>query len=194
MSGNTRQQQRWDERYARANPVTSAAACEVLRLNQHLLPEQGSALDLACGLGGNALLLAERGLQVTASDISAVGLQVLATAAEASGLTITTQHRDIEQQGLGSEQFDVICVSRYLHRPICAHITSALKLGGLLFYQTFCEEKDDGVGPNNAEFVLRTNELLSLFENLTLRYYRESGRLGDRQPGHRHEALFIGQR
>ncbi len=37
---------------------------QVLLRNRHLLPEQGRALDLACGRGANALWLAEQGLEV----------------------------------------------------------------------------------------------------------------------------------
>ena len=188
------QQQRWDKKYADAKPVTSAAACEVLRSNLHLLPAKGTALDLACGLGGNALLLAEQGLTVTACDISPAGLRTLAQTAKSHNLPLTTRQRDIEQDGLGEEQFDVICVSRYLHRPLCPAILAALKPGGLLFYQTFCEEKPATVGPNRPDFVLRTTELLTLFAGLRLRYYQECGPLGNPAAGNRSEALFIGQR
>lgn len=194
MSGPTHdQQQRWDKKYANAKPVSSAAACEVLRSNLHLLPPAGTALDLACGLGGNALLLAERGLSVTACDISAAGLNTLAQTAKTRDLPITTLQRDIEQDGLSEVQFDVICVSRYLHRPLCPGILAALKPGGLLFYQTFCEEKPATVGPVSPNFVLRTNELLRLFAGLRLRYYQECGPLGNTAAGNRSEALYIGQ-
>ncbi len=194
MPSQTDQEQRWDTKYAQAKPLTSAAACEVLRGNLRLLPQQGRALDIACGLGANALLLAERGLQVTACDISAVGLGILQEAAQSSNLIITTEQRDIEREGLGEGQFEVICVSRYLHRPLCTDIARALKPGGLLFYQTFCESKPAGIGPSSCNFILRTNELLSLFSGLTLRYYAEFGQLGDLSIGNRNEALYIGQR
>lgn len=187
-------QQKWDEKYAGLDGVTGSAACQVLRHNLHLLPMQGQALDLACGLGGNALLLAERGLQVTACDISPVALQTLEGAAKAANLPVVTVLRDIEGDGLTGETYDVICVSRFLHRPLCADIAAALKPGGLLFYQTFCEEKLAGQGPGSPNFVLYTNELLRLFASLKLRYYQEIGQLGDVGTGNRSEALFIGQR
>ena len=190
----TGNQQRWDSRYSAATAVSSAAACEVLRRNLALLPREGRALDLACGLGGNSLLLAEHGLQVTACDISPVALQSLEQTARSSALPVVTLQRDIEQQGLGPEQFDVICVSRYLHRPLCPAIMAALKPGGLLFYQTFCAEKAEGTGPSNPAFILCTNELLTLFAGLRLRYYCEYGRQGDISAGNRQEALYVGQK
>jgi 2-polyprenyl-3-methyl-5-hydroxy-6-metoxy-1,4-benzoquinol methylase len=48
----------------------------VLAENEHLLPPGGGrALDLACGLGGNAVFLARRGFEVDAVDISEVGIE-----------------------------------------------------------------------------------------------------------------------
>jgi SAM-dependent methyltransferase len=63
----------WDERYAAAGLVWSATP------NQFVAAEladlhPGSALDLACGEGRNALWLADRGWQVTAVDFSRVAL------------------------------------------------------------------------------------------------------------------------
>ena len=49
-------QARWDQRYRETSSEPQAA--RVLSDNLRLLPAAGTALDLACGLGGNALLLA----------------------------------------------------------------------------------------------------------------------------------------
>ena len=53
-----------------------AVACDALRENIHLLPQiSGNALDLACGMGGNAILLAQESkLTVNAWDISSVAI------------------------------------------------------------------------------------------------------------------------
>lgn len=171
------QQRKWDGKYADAPAPTSAGACAVLRDNTHLLPAKGLALDLACGLGANALLLAEHGLAVEARDISIVALEKLQSAA--AGLAIQTRHSDIETDGLPLAHYDVICVSRFLHRPLCPALISALKPGGLLFYQTFCEHKPADCGPNSPAFLLSDNELLTLFAGLRLCYYREDGGAGD---------------
>src|SRR5260370_6966559 len=58
---------------AAARPSDAASiVCELLSL----LPA-GSALDIACGTGRHALLLAERGQQVTAIDFSTTALDIL---------------------------------------------------------------------------------------------------------------------
>ena len=67
--------ERWNRVYAAADRPPEPA--RVLAENAHLLPASGTALDLACGLGGNALFLAREGQTVSALDISPVALAKL---------------------------------------------------------------------------------------------------------------------
>ncbi|GAB6043897.1 hypothetical protein [Endothiovibrio diazotrophicus] len=83
---------KWDDRY-REREVASARAAEVLCDHLHLVPRSGSALDLACGLGANALLLAARGLAVEAWDRSPVAVEKLAAAARRGGLDLHEEGR-----------------------------------------------------------------------------------------------------
>ena len=59
---------KWNLLYNQAD-VADYSAAKVLTENHYLLPSTGVALDLACGLGANALYLAQQGLAVTAWDI-----------------------------------------------------------------------------------------------------------------------------
>ncbi|WP_373080276.1 class I SAM-dependent methyltransferase [Zhongshania sp.] len=151
-------------------------ACRVLRAHRDLLPANGLALDLACGLGGNAILLAQAGLKCEAMDISDVAVSRLNTFAGRENLAISACLADVEAHGfsLAPKQYDVIVVSYFLHRPLFPAIVSALKLGGLLFYQTFVQN-DAGAqsGPKTLSFYLRERELLSQFRDLEIRYYDE---------------------
>lgn len=63
----------WDERYAGKALVWSAGPNALFREVVDQLPA-GTALDLACGEGRNALYLAERGWRVSAMDFSGVGI------------------------------------------------------------------------------------------------------------------------
>ena len=183
----------WDQRYTGA-PVTAPMAAQVLRDYQHLLPTTGQALDLACGLGGNARLLAAAGLRVQAWDISAVAIEALNAAAVAGGLALSAKVRDIDAEPPEPRSFDVIVVSHYLQRDLAAPLMAALRPGGLLFYQTFTRERVDDSGPRNPDFRLALNELLQLFDGLLLRAYREEGQLGDPTKGFRNEAMLVAQR
>lgn len=68
-------QAKWDA--INSENTETPKAAEVLLYNQHLLPEYGNALDLACGLGANALCLAKQGLWVEAWDVSYIALAKL---------------------------------------------------------------------------------------------------------------------
>lgn len=183
----------WNGRYRDVVARVPQAAA-VLRDNAHLLPQQGRALDLACGLGGNALLLAGAGLSVQAWDFSAVALEALSAVAAKASLPIETEVRDVVQRPPEPGSFDVIVVSHYLQRELAAGLVAALRPGGLLFYQTFTRAKVDDGGPRNPAYRLASNELLRLFDGLELLVYREEGTAGDQRRGFRNEAILIGRR
>jgi 2-polyprenyl-3-methyl-5-hydroxy-6-metoxy-1,4-benzoquinol methylase len=165
-------------------------------LNEHafLLPQTGSALDLACGLGGNAVFLARHGLAVTALDISSVAINKLTRYAAEHKLTINADQQHITPESLKANRFDVIVVSRFLDRTLMNAIIDALKPNGLLFYQTFTREKATDTPPHNPDYLLANNELLALFAPLTAVFYQENVLIGQQQRGLRNEAQYIGQK
>jgi len=185
-------QKKWNSRYATAAGKPRAAL--VLRENRHLLPASGDALDLACGLGGNALLLAQAGLTVQAWDLSSVAIDALRLRTAAECLPVEAAVRDVDKQPPMPTSFDVIVVSYFLQRTLAPALCAALRPGGLLFYQTFVKNKVYQQGPTNPDFLLAENELLTLFAPLRLRVYHEIGALGDITQGLRNEVLFVGQK
>jgi SAM-dependent methyltransferase len=183
---------KWDARYADGERVPEPAW--VLTENLHLLPTSGQALDLACGLGVSALLLAERGLAVCAWDLSPVAIERLRTEAQRRGLVVDAQVRDVQRDPPAPESFDLILVAHFLDRTLAAAIAAALRPGGLLFYQTFTREAVSASGPSNPDYRLAPNELLRLFPDLLVRVYREEGRVGDLAAGTRDLAVLVGER
>jgi 2-polyprenyl-3-methyl-5-hydroxy-6-metoxy-1,4-benzoquinol methylase len=193
---------KWNERYGSVHVPNQVI--DVLEINQHLLPKEGRSLDLACGLGGNALRMAELGFESHAWDISDAAIQKVNEFASERQLNLFSKQCDINQQYQQVEMlekgFDVIIVSRFLLREIMPTIISALRPEGLIFYQTFIEEEPLratgalATGPQNNYFRLQCNELLNLFSALTIRYYREDGSLGNIDKGLRNEALLVAQK
>lgn len=184
---------KWDRIYRDwKGPLPGAAT--VLSENEHLLPASGRALDLACGLGGNAMFLARRGFEVDAIDISEVGIEALNSVARAEALPIDTRVADVMERQWSAQGYDVIVVARFLERALAQDIADALKPGGLLFYQTFVESKPCVSGPGNPRFLLRDNELIRLFGRLLIRYYRDEALTGKPDAGQRDEAFLIAQR
>ena len=141
-----------------------------------LLPRSGTALDVASGRGRHALLLASAGLHVTAIDRDEAALARLQTQAEPIGLPVTTRVADLEagSPSLGDDGYDVVVVTRYLHRPLFPQLLLSLAPGGLLIYETFLEVPQERAGladapqgrrpsqPTRADFLLKPGELDTL--------------------------------
>jgi SAM-dependent methyltransferase len=117
----------------------------------------GSALDVACGQGRHARWLAARGLRVDAVDRDAAALSALAGVPGVQALVA-----DLEDGPwpYAARQFDLIVVTRYLHRPLLPALLAALAPGGLLLYETFAEGQQRFGRPTNPAFLLQPGELL----------------------------------
>jgi tellurite methyltransferase len=183
---------KWNARYRQT--VRTPKAARVLLENQHLLPPGGRALDLACGLGGNALLLAQHGLDTSAWDISDIAVARVRDTAQQQGVSLHLEVRDVSAHPPVANSFEVIVVSRFLDRDIAPALMEALTLEGLLFYQTFTRDAVELIGPKDPVYLLDAQELLSLFRPLRLLVYRDEGRVGDLTCGFRNEAMLVGQK
>ncbi|MCW0213187.1 MAG: NAD(P)/FAD-dependent oxidoreductase [Pseudonocardia sp.] len=104
----------WDARYAGSDRVWSGKANDVLvRVVPDLAP--GTALDLGCGEGGDAIWLARNGWRVTATDISRVAIDRAADHAAAEGVA---DRIDFRRRDLGANfpdgEFDLVS-AHFLH-------------------------------------------------------------------------------
>ena len=185
--------EKWDRKY-RDQEQTCSQAAKVLFENQYLLPTKGCALDVACGLGANSLILAEHGLETHAWDISKQALGQLENNAANLNINLTVEQRDIVTKPPGPESFDIIVVCRFLDRSLIPQLIKAIRQDGLIFYQTFIKDKRDKFGPSKPEYRLDANELLSLFKSMQIVFYREDARIGALEKGFRNEAMLIAQK
>jgi 2-polyprenyl-3-methyl-5-hydroxy-6-metoxy-1,4-benzoquinol methylase len=184
--------QKWDGIYKDGQ---RGAAARVLAENRHLLPTSGGrGLDVASGMGANAVLLAQHGLEVDAWDISPVATEQLQSFATENNLGIHAAARNIVEQPPGVEEYDVIVVSHFLERELMPKLIDALKPGGLLFYQTFSRARVDDSGPRNEAFRLRDNELLEFCSAMRILVYREEGAVGNTREGFRNLAMIVAQK
>jgi SAM-dependent methyltransferase len=124
-----------------------------------LIPH-GQALDLACGSGRHARLLAGLGHPVIALDRDAQAL------AAAAGQGIATMQHDLEAPGadwpFAPRSLAGIVVANYLHRPLFDHLAAALAPNGVLIYETFARGNEAFGKPSNPDFLLMPGELLDL--------------------------------
>ena len=187
------QAEKWDRIYSQKE-CSEQIACEVLSQNCHLLPDSGKALDLASGMGANAILLAQRNLQTEAWDISSTALNKLASHAKKIKLAINISVKDVEKHPPEKNTFDVICVANFLHRETFQFLIDGLNQHGLLFYQTFVKEKTMDVGPSNPAFLLNKNELLQMCRGMDILVYREEGVQGNIEKGWRNQAMIVARK
>ena len=111
----------WEERYRStrgdhgrvwSGHVNEAVAREITGITP------GTALDLGCGEGGDALWLAGQGWSVTAIDISRTALDVGAVEAERSGLGERIRWIEADlSTWQPSAQFDLVTTA-FLHSPV----------------------------------------------------------------------------
>jgi len=124
-----------------------------------LIP-QGQALDLACGSGRHARLLAGLGHAVIALDRDVDAL------AAAAGEGIVTLRHDLEAPGAAwpivPRSVAGIVVTNYLHRPLFGQLAASLAPGGVLIYETFARGNEAFGKPSNPDFLLHPGELLDL--------------------------------
>jgi tellurite methyltransferase len=149
--------------------------------NASLLPREAPdggalrALDVACGSGRHALWLAAAGFDVRAIDRDATAIDALDREARRLELPVTARVGDLEHDSvsLGREQYDVIVVVRYLHRPLFPALRRALRPSGVLIYETFTVDQAARGKPSNPAFLLRPGELRELVAPLRVLRQRE---------------------
>jgi SAM-dependent methyltransferase len=141
----------------------------------HLLPHHGTALDVACGRGRHALWLAARGLDVVAVDRDRAALAALAAEASRRGLPVETCEADLEAPAppLPADAFDLIVAVHYLHRPLFPRLRAALRIGGVLVYETFTRAQAWRGKPTTPAFLLEPGELTTLVAPLEVLARRE---------------------
>jgi len=146
---------RWNERYA-ASPAPSPRAPEALDRWPELaslLPESGRCLDIASGTGAVTLWLAQRGLNVTALDVSDVAIERLEAAASASGLSGRIDARTVDlDQGLPADldDLDLVVCQRFREPALYRPIVDRLRIGGLAAVTVLSGVGADDPGPFHA--------------------------------------------
>jgi dihydroneopterin aldolase len=165
----------------------------------HRLPK-GRALDVAAGSGRNALYLASHGFQVDAMDRDEQTMAQLAVTAKQRNLpNLSVQTVDLERKTearpeFPKQEYDVIVVFFYLHRPLFPALIDSLKPNGLLVYETFTIDNYlRHHHPRRWEFCLAHNELLRLTSTLRTLSYDEGEHDGSHGPGCVFTARLVAQ-
>ena len=164
--------EKWDYKYEAPEYITGKEPVEWLKGHSYMLNGKGSALDIASGEGRNAVFVAEKGYETLAVDVSTTGLKKAHALADEKGVAIETCVADLDNWKIEQNAFDLILCFNFLDRKILPSIKSALKPGGLIFYETFTVDYLK-YSSFKREWVLEYNELLDAFNELRILSYRE---------------------
>ena len=83
-------------------------------------------------------------------------------------------HVNLEQVKLPEHAFDLILCFQYLQRSLFAHMSRALRPGGVLLFETFTRAQlEFEGGPRDPDHLLETGELREAFPSLRALFYRE---------------------
>lgn len=133
------------------------------------------ALDLACGFGQNGLWLAQQGYRVDLMDISRVALKrARAEMAMRNLRTVNLLQSDVDALILDDDLYHLICVFRYLKRPLFKALKEATRPGGRIVYETFNLNYLELVPGFNRDYLLRPGELESYFRDWRVIFSEEA--------------------
>jgi SAM-dependent methyltransferase len=164
----------WDARYRSADRIWSGNP------NPHLVEKvadlvPGTALDVGCGEGADAIWLAARGWHVTGIDVSVVALERAAQRAADAGQEvaerITWQQADILSWEPAPMRFDLVS-AQFMHLPSVAResqyhrLAGAVRPGGmLLIVGHHPSDLETSVGrPNLPDLFLTAEQIVTTLE------------------------------
>lgn len=163
---------RWDRKYSDKEPSSEITPDSFLvRSLKGIQP--GRALDLGCGFGDNAITLAGAGFEVTAVDISRIGLKRAGERARKAGVTVLFQCSDAEDFDFGDQAYDLITGFYFLNRSIFPRIRKALKPGGIFLCKTYTVDELRYRPELNRAYLLEHEELKTVFGGFEILLYDE---------------------
>jgi len=138
---------------------------------------RGKVLDVAMGKGRNALYLASKGFEVVGLEKERESIDFCLGEAKKQGLNVEARCvdlEDLESCGIEKSAYDGVICFYYLQRNLIPSMKEALKPGGFLIYETFLIDQHLKTGhPRHREYCFEHNELLRLFSDFRVIYYRE---------------------
>jgi tellurite methyltransferase len=165
--------------------------------SQEYLCSNAKVLDLGCGEGKNSFFLANNGFDVTAVDISSVGIDKLKKFAKQKNLNIKSKKADINNYLFSCEKFDAIFaihVLQFINKKnilkVIKQIQSKTNIKGLNVIASFIAKNSK----NKKKVILKNGylfdkkELKKLYKDWKILFYEE--KLGSWEthcrPKHRH--------
>lgn len=156
----------WDEIYA-SQGIVQSGVLEPVKNFVDMLKENRveHVLDLGCGTGRNTVYMAQKGLRVTATDISEKGLDLTYKKAKKLGCDIKTSRHDMRNMPFKENTFDAVLCSwvcgHGTHEDMVSQANEMLRVvkpGGMIFVD-YPSTEDDlyGIGNEIAKDTFLNN-------------------------------------
>jgi len=159
----------WNQRYQNSGRSLSLPR-DFLIEHRDLLPRSGLALDVAMGLGHNANLMSEHGLNVIGIDFSYVALRKAKNVFPQLQVLLS----NLPTIHFLEESFDVIVNFWFLDRLLFPVYRSILKSGGILMLETMRSEPGNEILNVNPRYLLQPGELRDYFSDWDFLIYDET--------------------
>ena len=167
------EQEKWQARYASlpSAPLPPEPAARWLDRWEGVVPRK-RVVDLAVGLGGNALYLAAQGASVLGIDVSERAARALRRTALDRGLKLELVVADLDEFPLPPNRFEAVLCFFYLNRRLFPQIRNSLNPGGILLMEAFVTDRQRPE-KDQPRYRLAERELLAAFGDWEILDYAE---------------------
>lgn len=167
--------ERWNRRWAGEERVHASTAPSRLLIAELADLRPGTALDLACGAGRNAVWLAGQGWRVTAVDFSGVALRMARSLAAERRVEVEWIEADVVAWPPTARAYDLVCVF-YLQLPAperrtaLAHAASAVRPSGTLLVigHDLLNLTEGWGGPTQADVLFTPDDVVAEIGDLRI--------------------------
>lgn len=155
----------WDERFASEEYAYGTEPNDFLVANATRIPS-GRVLCLADGEGRNGVWLAQQGYDVTAVDLSTVGLEKARKLAASRNVSIKTIHADLAEFNIAPNEWDgIVAIFCHLPPPIRHRLfqqaVAGLHPNGVFLLEAYTPKQLEFKtgGPNSLELLMTRGAL-----------------------------------
>jgi 2-polyprenyl-3-methyl-5-hydroxy-6-metoxy-1,4-benzoquinol methylase len=194
----------WDQRFQEEKYVYGTEPNVFIADMHKRLRLTGDVLAIAEGEGRNAVYLAEQGMNVTAWDYAASGLEKTNKLAHSRGVSVKTELIDLNEAVWTEDKWDeLICVFGHFPKEIrqktLKGIKKAVKPGGYFITEVYSQyqlEYKTG-GPQDKSLLYFPEEFLADFSDWRIVHFFMGEVIrheGDLHNGLSHVIQFVGQK
>lgn len=186
--------QKWDEQYEENQFTYGKTVNAFIKEKNDLFPSNSKIACFAEGEGRNAVHLAKLGHQVTAYDISSVGLKHAHLLADENNVTIETIEADLTKDNSISELYDGAImvfgqIGKAKQETFFSNMIDSVKPDGYIMLEVYSEVQLNyhTGGPNHKKFLYDPIDVLKWINDFhCVHFYYGEMR---REEGYRHTGM-----